>query len=108
MKRTDMERMERELKRIQKHADVIDRKTSKTGAKPTVGAYAKVLVDVLMYDEHSIYNFEDDAVLEVLMELKEVLPDKQHEPTLKKAVKMTKVVDVDGSFEELRLVLEAC
>jgi hypothetical protein len=108
MKRTDMERMERELKRIQKKADVLDRKTSKGTGKVNVGTFAKDLLDVLMYDDMAIYNFEDDAVLEVLMELKESLPDKQQEAALKKAVKMTKVKEADSSLEELKLALEAC
>jgi hypothetical protein len=100
--------MERELKRIQKRADVIDRKTSKGDGKASVANFAKDLADVLMHDDTVIYNFDDDAVLEVLMEIKLQLPDKQHDACLRKPIKMLELKDPDSSLEDLKLALEAC
>jgi hypothetical protein len=109
MKRTDMERMQRELRRVQKREAIDGKRADVRDEKLSVATCAKRLCDALMFDEHAIYNAQDDEdVLDVLLEIKEGLPDKQHVPVLKKAVKLTKVKDMDHGFDELKNMLDAC
>ena len=105
MKRTDQERIAREIGRQQKKA-AIQEKRLNGKASGTVGDYAKQLEDVFMWDDETVYNVQDDAVLEILMEMKEDLSDKDCEAAIKRAIKRTKVKDRDTPFEEARLILE--
>ncbi len=105
MKRTDQERIDREFRRTQKKARLDEKRAEKKEA--SVGGYARALLDIFAFDETHIFNTSDDEdVLEVILEMKEALPEKQWEPTLRKAIRMTKVEEKQSAFEELRLLLE--
>ncbi len=100
MKRTDMERVQRELDRTVKRDKIQTRRDSQADSK-SVGSYTKMLASAFMHDDQSIYNIQDDEVLELLMEMKEELPDKAFNTAVRKAIKMTKVPGVDAALEEI-------
>lgn len=119
MKRTDQERIERELKRREKHAKAPDRLTG-TAAAPgdgavapaapvgglTVSEYVRNLLALFHYDEQQIYNTrDDDDVFELLLTMKADLPEKQWETVLRSAIQKTKVIDKDLALAELKALL---
>ena len=105
MKRTDQERIAREIGRQQKkeaiRARLIDSKE-----EVSVAGYAKALEDVFMWDDETVYNIQDDAVLEVLLEMQENLTAKDLEAALKRAIKKTGVKDRDTPFTQAIELLE--
>jgi hypothetical protein len=105
MKRTDQERIAREIGRQQKK-EAIREKRINGKEDISVGGYAKRLEEVFMWDDEVVYNIQDDTVLEVLMEMKEDLSDKECEAALKRAIKRTKVKDRDTPLSEAMLLLE--
>ncbi len=106
MKRTDQERIERELKRREKHAKAHDRKDGEAPVGTSVSDYVKNLVALLQYDEVQIYNTRDDEdVFELLLNMKNDLPEKQWDAVLKSAIQKTKVAEKDLAFTELKALL---
>lgn len=107
MKRTDQERIERELRRREKKVRVTDRKTERPDASPS--AYIQELVDTFHFDDQVIYNTQDDEeVLELLMSMKEDLPEKDWDGVLRSAIRKTKVSQKDVAFTELKALLTEC
>lgn len=105
MKRTDQERIAREIGRQQKKEAIRERRINDK-ADVSVSGYAKALEDVFMWDDEVVYNIQDDAVLEVLMEMKENLTDKDCEAAIKRAIKKTKVKDKDTPYTEAMALLD--
>jgi hypothetical protein len=105
MKRTDQERIAREIGRQQKKEDIRARIINNK-EDVSVAGYAKALEDVFMWDDETVYNIQDDKVLEVLLEMKENLTDKDLEAALKRAIKKTGVKDRDTPFAEAIELLE--
>lgn len=106
MKRTELEKRERKLKRTQKKDEVIARKMSNS-RKNSVNDYIEGLSSLFRYDANEIFNASEDMqILELFMEMKETLPDKQWENVLKKAIKKTGVVQKDRAFDELKALLD--
>jgi hypothetical protein len=102
MKRTDQERIERELKRVQKRERVADRRSMSS-----MGEYIKGLNALLRHDGDSIYNtLDDEDILELLENMKEDLPEKDWDKVIRKAVNMTKVTERDTAVTELRSLIE--
>jgi hypothetical protein len=114
MKRTDQERIERELRRREKqgkvaarHAD--GRTEGRDPADATPGAFIQNLLDRFEHDDHQIYNTHgDDGVLEVLMAMKEELPEKHWDSVLRSAIRKTKVTEKELAFNELKESLTQC
>ena len=104
MKRTDQERIAREIGRTQKK-ETIRNKRLNDKVDVSVSGFAKQLEDALMWDDETVYNIDDDNVLEVLMTMKEYLSDKDCEAAVKRAIKRTKIKDRDTPYEELGLIL---
>lgn len=101
MKRTEIERRERELRRAMKKASV----GSKRDGDKSVGDYINELADTFIYDEDRILNTtSDEDVLEVLEEIQDAYPDKA-ETIVKKAIRKTKVAQKDQAYEELTSLL---
>ncbi len=106
MKRTDQERIERELKRREKHAKV--GAPREPGEAPpvegtSVGDYIRRLVALLEFDDHQIYNTRDDEnVFELLLNMKTDLPEKQWDVVLKSAIQKTKVEMKEQALTELK------
>lgn len=100
MKRTELERRERELKRMAKRVEVLERKSSRAGR--TVGQYIDDLAALFRYDAEEIFNTTDDLdILELIERMKEELPEKHWETVLKKAVNRTKVRQANRAVKEL-------
>ena len=107
MKRTDQERIERELKRREKHAKVTTKRADGTATvgdgDKSVGGYIKNLVALLQYDDQQIYNTRDDEdVFELLLNMKEDLPEEKWEAVLKSAIQKTKVAEKELALTELK------
>ncbi len=105
MKRTDAERIDRELRRTRKKQELLSKVEERKGKN--AGGFAAALFERLMYDEDEVFNTsEDEDLLEVILEMKEQLPEKQWEPVLRKAIRLTKVSQKQEAFERLRPLLE--
>lgn len=105
MKRTDMERIAREVGRQEKKERIRDERLHVKREDATVGGYTKRLESAFMWDDETVYNVGDDTVLEVLMEMKEDLSDKECDAALKRAIKRTKVKDRDTPLEQAKTLL---
>ncbi|HLT36195.1 MAG TPA: hypothetical protein VK034_07915 [Enhygromyxa sp.] len=105
MKRTDQERIAREIGRQQKKERIREKRINDKD-DISVAGYAKQLEDAFMWDDETIYNVQDDSVLEILMAMKEDLSDKECEAALKRAIKRTQVKDRDTPFDEAMLILQ--
>jgi DNA relaxase NicK len=100
MKRTELERRERELKRMAKKVEVLERKSSR--ARRSVGQYIDDLAALFRYDAEEIFNTLDDLnILELIERMKEDLPGKQWETVIRKAVSRTKVRQANRAVKEL-------
>lgn len=101
MKRTDQERIERELKRIQKRQKNSDRRDGPMDDR-SMGSYIKTLSSLLRHDGHAIYNtLDDEDILEVLVNMKDDLPEKDWEKVIRRAVNSTKVTEKETAVTEL-------
>ncbi len=105
MKRTDEERIAREVGRQQKQSRVLQRRTDNRG-DITVAGYTTQLEDAMMWDEETVYNIADDEVLEILLDMKEDLSEKECEAVVKRAIKKTKVKDRETPYQEAMMLLE--
>lgn len=104
MKRTELERRERELRRSEKKVDVLERKMS--GEKATPGSYIQDLFSLFRYDGDVIFNTLDDVeILELLENMKADLPEKQWDNVLRKAIKKTNINQKDRAFDEIKTLL---
>ena len=104
MKRTDQERIAREIGRQQKKERIREKRINGKD-DVSVGGYAKQLEEVFMWDDEIIYNIQDDGVLEILMNMKEDLSDKECHAAVKRAIKRTKVKDRETPFDEIKMLL---
>ncbi len=105
MKRNDQERIERELKRVQKRARQDDRRDA--GKEPqSMGSYIKGLKALLRHDGSVIYNtLDDEEILELLENMKDDLPENKWDTVIRKAVNGTKVEQRETAVEELRSLI---
>ena len=105
MKRTDIERRDRDIRRTRKKEEVLQRKSGKK-ADMSVGDYINEFHSLFFYDENRIYNLKDDVnILELFEHMKIHLPEKQWENVLRKAIRKTQVKEREKAFEELRTLL---
>ncbi|MFV8755486.1 LB_289 family protein [Nannocystaceae bacterium ST9] len=104
MKRTDQERIAREIGRQEKKARIQERRASDK-EDVSVAGYARRLETTFMWDDDTIYNMNDDAVLELMMEMKQDLSERDCEAALKRAIKTTGVSDKTTAYDEAMLVL---
>lgn len=104
MKRTDQERIAREIGRQEKKARIQEKRASDK-EDTSVSGYAKRLETTLMWDDESIYNLGDEAVLELLMEMKQDLSERDCEAAIKRAIKKTDVADKDAAVGEAMAAL---
>ncbi len=107
MKRTEIERIERELKRAEKKERSVKGRDG-GGGDASVGDYIERLFGMFRYDENEIFNSRDNVdILEVLEDMKQDLPEKKWEDVLKKAIKKTRVRERDRAYQELFELLGA-
>lgn len=98
MKRTELERRERELRKAEK-------KKIQPGEKEamSVGDYIEALFGLFRYDSEEIFNAaEDENILELLENMKDEHPEKQWDVIIRKAVNKTKVEQKEKAYDALR------
>lgn len=100
MKRTELERRERELRRMEKKAQALQKGERE---EMSVGAYIDALFGLFRYDMEEIFNAKEDVdILEILENMKEDHPEKQWDVIIRKAVNKTKVAAKEKAYDELR------
>jgi hypothetical protein len=105
MKRTDIQRKERELKRAEKKAERISSKGDKKD-DTSIGAYIDKLHSLFFYDEERIYNAKHSVeILEVLEEAKSLFDEQGLETVMRKAIRKSKVKEKDLAYNELMELL---
>ena len=101
MKRTDLQKREREFKKARKKEDRIARPDGEKSAK-SVGDYINELHGLFFYDETRIYNYKDSMeILELLEEMKENVDASQCEVIIRKAIRQTAVKEREQPFKDL-------
>lgn len=106
MKRTDIQRKERELKRAEKKAERIASKGERKD-DDSVGAYIERLHSLFFYDETRIYNAKHSVeILEVLEEAKAAFDEQSFETIVRKAIRKSKVKEKEQAYSELMELLE--
>ena len=102
MKRTDIERWERERKRQEKRL-LLDAKREMSYDNKTEGAFIKNLALLFKHDEEKIYNIAvDEQILELLYDMRDHLDAKSWDNVFKKAIKRTKITQKEEALKELR------
>lgn len=102
MKRTDIERWERERKRQEKRLS-LDSKREMNYDDKTEGAFIKNLSLLFKHDDEKIYNISvDERILELLYDMKEHLDEKSWDNVFRKAIKRTKIAEKEVALKELR------
>jgi len=105
MKRTDLEKKERKIKRQIKKEMVLDRKM--TTDKRSVNEFIDDLFSLFLYDQAEIFNTTtEDKILDIFEEMMDELPEKQWENVIRKAIKKTKISQKEKAFNELKGLLE--
>lgn len=103
MKRTDIERRERELRRSEKKAEVISRKSENFKAKNTVGGYIDELFSLFFFNDDQIFNIEtEEKIFELIEDVKTDVPEKNWDNVLRKAIKKTGVKEKEKAFQQLK------
>ncbi|MDH4200230.1 MAG: hypothetical protein OEV66_07630 [Spirochaetia bacterium] len=103
MKRTDIERRERELRRATKKEEVIQRKGDNFRSKNQAGYYIDALFEAFFYNDDQIFNCTKEVkIVEIIEEMKKDIPEKNWETILRKAIKKTGVAQKEQAFQELK------
>ena len=106
MKRTDIDRQDRELRKSQKKEEVIKRSADKKTDR-TVGDFINELHSYFFHDENKIFNIsQSEDILEILDDIKTSLPEKQWENIIRKAVKKTLVKEKEAAVKELMAIFD--
>ena len=106
MKRTDLQKRERELKRSQKKEEKLEKYGENSGK--TVGTYIKELHGLMFYDETKIYNAKESMeILELFEEMKGSIDESQWENVIRKAVRQTGVKEKEPAIKDLMDLLHA-
>lgn len=106
MKRTDIEKMEREQKKKAKKDFLEDKRLKDRDAEKTESYFINGLFDLFQYDESSIFNVKySEKILELVMDMQNSLDSKDWENVFKKAIKRTKVRSKQEALEELKSLL---
>ena len=99
MKRTDLARKEREIKRAVKKEERLAKGES---VEKTIGDYINELSSFFFHDETKIYNIAiDERIPDLLEEMMIEMPDKQWENIIRKAVRKTGIKEKEAAVKEL-------
>lgn len=105
MKRTELERRVRQLKREEKVQGFLESVSSRESR--SVSDYIDDLFGMLYYNEHEVLNIKENVeILELFENLKEDHPEKQWSNVIKKAIRKTSVKERDRAVDELTELLE--
>jgi len=106
MKRTELERHQRDLNKIEKRRKTAMKNSSMSGESRSVNDYINALFSLFLYDAEEIFNANsDDKIMELLEEMKNDLPEKQWENVLRKGIKKTNINQKEKAFEELKFMI---
>ena len=106
MKRTDMERWERERKRQEKKSLLVTKREMSYDEK-TEGAYIKKLASLFKHDDEKIYNISmDEKIWGLIFDMKDHIEEKNWSNVLKKAVKRTKIKEKELALKELKKLMD--
>lgn len=104
MKRTELERRMRQLKREEKVQDFLE--SVSTREARSVSDYIDDLFNLLYFNEREIMNITDNMeILELFEGLKEDHPEKQWGNVIKKAIRKTGVQEKDRANDQLTELL---
>jgi hypothetical protein len=109
MKSTDIDRIDRELRRSRKKEELLEKRAQKKEGM-SVGDYIKKLYSLLYHDDKRIYNLTGSPeITKLFAAMKKDLPDKQWDNVLRKAVRDTKVPGParEAAHKELSELLKA-
>ena len=102
MKRTELERIEREVRRTEKKKDLILNRKDTSGST-NIGMYIDQLFERFLYDEDEIFNTQKDiSILEILENMQQNVPSKKWDDILKKAIKKAGVKKREKALTELK------
>ena len=103
MKRTEIERIERELKRKEKKIISTEKKHSE---ELTVSTAIRNFYDLYRFDEEKIYNIElDEKILELVYEIQENIEETKWEKIFRESVKKTKIKNKEEAIKQLKSLL---
>ncbi len=108
MRRTELEKRDREVKKARKKEEVLERKTSKEmgGPSRSVGEYIDQLESLFFHDELKIYNISHSIeILELIEEIKSAFPAKKLDSIVRKAIKKTGVQEKTAAQKEIEELL---
>ena len=99
MKRTDLARKEREIKKAMKKEDRLERGDK---SERSVGDYINDLSSYFFHDENKIYNIAvDERIPDLLEEMMKDMDEKQWENIIRKAVRKTGIKEKEAAVKEL-------
>ncbi len=106
MKRTELERRQRMLKRVEKKTAAVER-AIETREPSSVATYIENLHSLLYYNDKEVMNIVDNIdILELFEQLKDDHPEKQWAAVVKKAVRKTGVAKKSQAISQLTTLLE--
>jgi hypothetical protein len=104
MKRTDLQKRERELKRSQKKEERLVNYGDKSDK--SIGDYIKELHGLFFFDETKIYNTKESMeILELFEEMQGSFDKTQCETIIRKAVRQSGVKEKEPAVNELLALL---
>ncbi len=107
MKRTEMEKIERGVKRVQKRESLAQKRDS-TIKLDNIASYIDRLHGLFRYDDNEIFNTREDIeILELLDQMQSNISSKKWNDILKKAIKKTAVRERDKALFELQEFLSS-
>ena len=107
MKRTEIERIEREVKRVQKREEIAQ-KRKQSDATPSVAMYISQLYSCFRYDENEIFNTQEDlSILEVLEGMQANIPSHKWDDVLRKAIKKAGIKKREKALGELKELISS-
>ena len=104
MKRTELDRKHRDLKKSLKKENKLENvKQSRGAGELTVGTSITSLFNLFQYDETEIFNIQNnEKILEMILLFQESFSEKEIENIFRKAIKKTKVKEKQKAFEDLK------
>ncbi len=105
MKRTELERIERSLKRDAKRSAISERR-ARSQEPHSVGYYIEQLYGLFRHDDNEIFNTQEDvAILELLEDMQSNIPQKKWNDVLRKAIRKSGVTQREKALQELRALM---
>ena len=106
MKRTDLEKHQRELKKTEKKFKNLQKKIDDINPTKLVGIYINDLFSLFRYDTEDIFNINtNNKIFELLEKMKVDLPEKQWENIIRKSIKKTNINNKEKAVTLLKQII---